>query len=401
MKFNILVIPPNDLLRHPIPNRLYHIGKRLAQKHNIYLLSYPNHPRAKNYKLRNMKCIEIRFNPAFNVNDLGLYYIVNAPSIASSLLRLFLRENIDIVINANILPSYLALKLINTKINDKNIITIYDYLDHFPESASAYYVNNPLQGRISYAYVSKIVSYNLKTSTHIVTVSYTLRNIIIKMVKHSDKVTIIPNGVDPELFKPLPKEYARKRTLLDEYEYVLLYYGSIDPWLDFTMLIKCLKKLRKEYNNIVLVLVGFSHNLRTQQELLILAREHGLNRNIVIMPPQPYEKIPLFINASDVVIAPYKRTIKNCVTPLKILESLACTKPVITTYLLEFKLWFTGMPIMYFKDVHELFEKILKVLRYRGDIESKLTRASNVIRTRFSWDKLTQQYEKLMKILLS
>lgn len=349
-----------------------------------------------------MKCTEIRFEPLFNVNNLGLYYIVNALSIRNSLLKLFLREDIDVVINANILPSYLALKLVMKKYNISNhkMITVYDYLDHFPESASAYYIDNPLLNKISYAYVFKIISYNLKMSTHIVTVSYTLQNIVAEIVKCRSKITIIPNGVDPRQFRPMPMKYARKRTSLDEYEYILLYYGSIDYWLDFTILLKCLKKLRKEFNNIVLIIIGFSHDLRTQQELLILAREYGLKQNIIIVPPQPYEKIPLFINASDVVIAPYKKIIKNYGTPLKILESLACAKPVITTYLSEFKLWFIKMPITYFRNMHELSEEIFKVLKYYGNIKSELIRASNIIRTKFSWDRLTQQYERLMEVLL-
>jgi len=46
----VLIVPPNDLLRHPIPNRLYHIAKRLAEKYGIFLLSYINHPLAGNVK---------------------------------------------------------------------------------------------------------------------------------------------------------------------------------------------------------------------------------------------------------------------------------------------------------------------------------------------------------------
>jgi hypothetical protein len=40
----IFIIPPNDLLRHPIPNCMYYIAKRLANNHEIFILSYTNHP---------------------------------------------------------------------------------------------------------------------------------------------------------------------------------------------------------------------------------------------------------------------------------------------------------------------------------------------------------------------
>jgi len=32
----LVLIPPNDLLRHPISNRLFHIAKRLAKRHEIF-----------------------------------------------------------------------------------------------------------------------------------------------------------------------------------------------------------------------------------------------------------------------------------------------------------------------------------------------------------------------------
>jgi len=50
VNMRLLLIPPNDLLRHPIPNRMFHIAKRLAKRHEIYpqvmaYTSFANSPR--------------------------------------------------------------------------------------------------------------------------------------------------------------------------------------------------------------------------------------------------------------------------------------------------------------------------------------------------------------------
>jgi glycosyltransferase involved in cell wall biosynthesis len=391
-KLNILIIPPNDLLRHPIPNRLYHLGKRFAEKHNIFLLSYPKHPLANGEKVRSVKCVEVSYKPLLGDGNLGLYYVANAPAMGCALTKVL--SDVDVVIHANIVPSLLAAQLAKKH----GVPLAYDYLDHFPESASAYYAGTPLYP-ISHKVVYAIVARNLRASDLVVTVCFTLREIVASIVGDSSKVAVIPNGVDPELFKPMDGEAARRAVGLEGFDHVLLYYGSIDAWLSFETLLKLTKKLRSALGNVALVLVGVSHNPAVRRALIRAAVEHGLGKSLVLLPPQPHEKIPLFVNAADLVVAPYKRVAKNYVTPLKILETLACAKPVATTDIPEFKLWFRGAPIYYYSSESELEEIALKLLRHSGALREKLLKASEQVRTRFSWDALAAQYEGLLKAL--
>jgi glycosyltransferase involved in cell wall biosynthesis len=391
-KLNILVIPPNDLLRHPIPNRLYHLVKRFAKKHNVFLLSYPKHPLANGEKARSMKCVEVSYKPLLGNGNLGLYYVANAPAMGSALTKVL--GDVDVVLHANIVPSLIAAQLAKKR----GIPLVYDYLDHFPESASAYYAGTPLYPA-SYKAVYAIVARNLRASDLIVTVSFTLREIVASIVGDSSKVALIPNGVDPELFKPMDSEAARRAVGLESFDHVLLYYGSIDAWLSFETLLKLTKKLRSALGNVALVLVGVSHNPAMRRELARAAVEHGLGKSMMLLPPQPHEKISLFVNAADLVVAPYKRVAKNYGTPLKILETLACAKPVATTNIPEFKLWFRGAPVYHYSNESELEELALKLLPLGDAQREELLKASEQVRTRFSWDALAAQYEGLLKTL--
>jgi hypothetical protein len=78
----------------------------------------------------------------------------------------------------------------------------------------------------------------------------------------------------------------------------------IDAWLSFETLLKLTKKLRSALGDVALVLVGVSHNPAVRRALIRAAVEHGLGKSLVLLPPQPYEKIPLFVNAADLIVAP-------------------------------------------------------------------------------------------------
>jgi len=278
----ILLISPNDLLRHPVPNRMYHIAKRLARNHDIYLLSYTKHPLADGVR-RKLKAIEVPIGKAVVTKNLGLYYVINSPQIYSSIKTVIKEEGVDAVIHANILPSLIASKLAR-KLNVPNI---YDFLDYFPESASAYYIRWRSLVELG---VRALIYPALRNSDAIVTPSLGLKKIVESMVP-SKPVHVIPNGVDAELFRPLDRALARKSVGLDEDYYLLLLQGSLDVWINVVGIVKTLRKLCKTMD-VRLLVVGFSHAKYYYKLLLTYAKSYEVDKHIHIYPSQPYEKMP-------------------------------------------------------------------------------------------------------------
>jgi glycosyltransferase involved in cell wall biosynthesis len=385
----VFLIPPNDLLRHPIPNRMYHIARKLSRKHGIYLLSYTNHPLVDGIKKRGLKAVEIPVSNAVRVRNLGLYYVVNAPQIYASIKRVIDGEGIDVVIHANILPSLIASKLAKRF----GVPNIYDYLDHYPESASAYYS----QGRQFVELgVRLFVSQALKNSDAVVTPSYGLKRVVSTIIP-GKPVYVVPNGVDAELFKPQDRNSARRMIGLDTNCYLLLLQGSLDVWMDIAGIIKVLSRLHRMVD-VKLLVVGVSHAKHYYRLLLKYAKHYGINKHVYIYPPQPYERMPIFINSSDIVFAPYLKTVKNLTTPLKIAEALACGVPVVTTNIVEFRLWYKQG--IYTYSTYAELENILKQLLSNIDtIRATLRKNSYSFREAFSWDRLAEKYEILIKAL--
>jgi glycosyltransferase involved in cell wall biosynthesis len=384
-KMRIFIVPVNDLMRHPIPTRMYHIAKRLAEKHDVYLLSYTKHPLASRI-IRRLNIAEIPVNKAVSTNSVGLYYFINVPQLYISIKRTIERENIDTIIHANILPSFIASKLAKKL----KIPNIYDFQDYFPESASAYYVKGKHFIELG---VKTFVYSALKNSVAIVTPSYGLKTIVHEIVPDKS-VHVIPNGVDSELFKPMDQEIARKSIGLDKDYYLLLLQGSLDAWLDMENVMRILSKLRKSVD-VRLLIVGFSHAKHYYRLLLTYAKHYEIDKYVYMYPPQPYERIPLFINSSDVVLAPYKRMMKNFATPLKVAEALACGKPVITTDIAEYKLWYK-QGIYTYSTYAELENIIEQLLSNIDTIRATLRKNSYSFREAFSWDRLAERYERLL-----
>jgi len=381
----VLLIPPNDLLRHPISNRMYHIATRLTRRHDVILLSYTGHPLAGEVK-RTLRAIEVPIHKAVRAENLGLYYTLNTPQIYITLENIIRRKDIDVIVHANILPSFVATALAKKY----EISNIYDFLDYFPESASAYYTRGKHLIELG---VKASIYPALKNSDAVITPSFGLRSILRSIVPEKP-IYVIPNGIDSDLFKPINRDLARKNIGLDDDHHLLLLQGSIDIWVDVESLLEILRKLRKMID-VRLLIVGFSHAKHYYRRLLAYAKRCEMNKYIYIYPPQSYEIMPLFINASDIVIAPMKKMVKNFATPLKIAEALACGVPVITTVIPEFKLWYKQG--VYFYSDHEGLERaIVHVFNNYEAVKRELREYSNYFRKEFSWDNISNRFENVI-----
>jgi len=382
---NILIVPPNDLINNVLPNRLYHLARNWTRHHTLYLLRYPYYPTSIDIE-RSLERIDV-VPEAKSSSNPGTYYIKNAKAIYEALEKVLEKEPIDVVVHANILPSLFAVRLAKRL----RIKTVFDYLDHYPESASAYYKNNLVKWAVR-TVVSLMTKYNLRNSSEIVTVSYTLKQALEKVMKKP--IHIIPNGVDTQFFRPLAKDFARKELALDQYNPILLYYGSIAEWVDYNVLIELTARLKAKYPRVLLLLIGKIYSHVEELEIAEKIKYLNIEGNIKILPPQPHDKIPVYIASADIVYAPFKDTQMNYGTPVKIFEALSCMKPVIATKLGEFKLWFKDF-LFYYRDIEDLEKTTLQLLNNYEHYKDLLVKARNYVVENFDWRVLAEKYEGL------
>lgn len=131
------------------------------------------------------------------------------------------------------------------------------------------------------------------------------------------KITVIPNSIDENEFKPLDKNIARKELKLSNKKKYILF-GAMSATTDrnkgFDLLIKSLKHLKKEDN---IELIIFGNNEELEVDLNIKYRTYGRINNT--------ELLNKLYSACDVTVVPSRS--ENL--PNIVLESFASGTPVV------------------------------------------------------------------------
>ncbi len=172
--------------------------------------------------------------------------------------------------------------------------------------------------------------------------SYRLCNTIIAVTKEikdyivnefhidSSKISIIPNGVDPDLFKPKNKKECLRELKLNETDYHVCFVGNLVPWQGIEYLIQAAPTILKEIPNTKFLIIGDGV---IKQHLVNLTIENKVFDSFIFTGLIPHEKTLTYINAGDVCVAPFTETrnVKIGLSPLKIYEYAACEKPIVAS----------------------------------------------------------------------
>ncbi len=160
----------------------------------------------------------------------------------------------------------------------------------------------------------------------LVCVSETLKEIVVREAGiPSEKIVVIPNGVDTAVFSA--ERYEPKR-VFDEF--TVGYVGGLHPRQGLEPLIEALSELRAEGSEISLVMVG-DGPMRASWEAL--ARRLGIMEHVAFVGRIPWQEVPRFIAGFDLAysgqVRMYEREMYN--SPLKLYEYMAMAKPVVAS----------------------------------------------------------------------
>jgi len=201
----------------------------------------------------------------------------------------------------------------------------------------------------------------------------------------TDRLRLISNGADSDLFRPGAKDLG----LLAEWglagRRVILYSGKVNRSFDLQNVIEAMQEVVRRHPDASLVVVGDGTVLHHLQDL---SASLDLAKHVVFAGYRPYGEIPRLILASDICVYPLRS-----VAALSIFEYMACGKPVIVPnadYDLSLP---EGCCLAVQKSPDGFAEGITRIL---GDptLGSRLgTRAREVVEQRFNWDQLALAYE--------
>ena len=173
-----------------------------------------------------------------------------------------------------------------------------------------------------------IERFNMPKADRIIVVTSKLKDVL-----HHDygvpeeKIVVILNGANTDLFRPMDSRHARREVGLGEDSSYVSYIGSLSQWQGVEYLIQSAPLVLSKCRDIRFLIVGDGV---LKEELVALAKQAGVSDRLIFTGFVPYEKVPLYINASDVCVLP-KKPLKSGYSPLKLCEYMACQKPVVAT----------------------------------------------------------------------
>jgi glycosyltransferase involved in cell wall biosynthesis len=209
----------------------------------------------------------------------------------------------------------------------KRVPLVFEVRDLWPESLSA--VGAGGEGSMLHKSLAAVAGFLYKRSNHIVVVTSAFKDHLIQH-RHvpAEKISLVENGVETDLFAPSSAEAraSLRRELGAEDKFLVCYIGTMGMAHGLETLLEAADQLREQDPRVLFLLIGEGAE---KQKIKDLAESRGL-RNVRFLDQRPRESIPAFISASDACLVLLKKTeIFKTVIPTKMLEFMACARPVI------------------------------------------------------------------------
>ncbi|MBM4255373.1 MAG: glycosyltransferase [Deltaproteobacteria bacterium] len=162
-------------------------------------------------------------------------------------------------------------------------------------------------------------------ATHLLVNSPAYRAYLINKGTPASKVSLIPNGVDPDMFTPEADGNAiRQRWQLGD-RFVVTYAGALGIANDIPVMLQAAEQLRDD-DHIRFLIVGDG---KERAALEAQAQQMGLS-NVLFTGPQPKSEMPAVLAASDACIAILQNIqLFRTTYPNKVFDYMAAGRPTL------------------------------------------------------------------------
>jgi colanic acid biosynthesis glycosyl transferase WcaI len=208
----------------------------------------------------------------------------------------------------------------------RQIPFVFEVRDLWPESLGA--VGAAGERSLLHHALARIAGFLYRRADRIVVVTSAFKDHLIHRWRvPAQKIDVVENGVETDLFAPDSAAAAGRRTELNaESRFLVSYIGTLGMAHGLETLLDAAATLQSKAPHVLFLLVGEGSE---KERIKSLAQSRGL-ANVRFLDQQPREKIPSFISASDLCLVLLKKTdVFKTVIPTKMLEYMSCARPVI------------------------------------------------------------------------
>ncbi len=199
----------------------------------------------------------------------------------------------------------------------------FDVRDIWPERI---YAGTNMKRGALIKVLEKLELFLYRKSAGIVAVTQGVRNNIVSKGVSAEKVTVITNGVDSDIFFPQPKNGMLAEKLgIRETTFTVIYVGTLGLLQDLSLIAACAERL-KPYGDIMFLIVGSGAK---RDEFVSMIKSRGL-ANVKVLPAVPQRELCDYVNLSNLGINANTAHPHNMMAlPVKMFPYMACAKPVV------------------------------------------------------------------------
>ncbi len=307
-----------------------------GQGHYVTVLTgFPNHPTGKIHpayvdKFKNL--IYYEHNNGVNVLRTWLYpapnrkpweRILNYSSFGlSACLRGMVLSDFDIVIGTS--PQLLAGFAgwwLGSLYRRPFVLEIRDI---WPESLLASGIGR--ENSLLIKTLKQMSIFLYENCSRIVVVTRAFKDLLVNEYKiPQEKLSVVENGVEIDKFHPFESN-SLNSYLKSSGNFIVAYIGTIGFAHGLDFIFKAANHLKNKEECIKFVLIGEGALKETMKKKI--EKEHI--SNVFVLDQVPYPEIPQYINSCDVMLVSLRKSeLFKTVIPSKMLEFMACARPVI------------------------------------------------------------------------
>lgn len=199
---------------------------------------------------------------------------------------------------------------------------VFEVRDLWPESAVAL---GELTNERYIRWATSLEERCYRQARQVVVVTAGIREHLLDRGIAGSKVTVIPNGSNTALNRPMPEAGARLQVELGlNARFVMVYAGLLGIAQALPTLVEAARQLAGE--SVHLLLVGDGP---ARSELEELVRRHALS-NVTFTGAVPRDQVPIYLAAADLgVVILADRPLFSQALPSKLFDMLACERPVL------------------------------------------------------------------------
>lgn len=166
---------------------------------------------------------------------------------------------------------------------------------------------------------------NYRRADWLIPVSNYVADVIVQHGADPARMTVIPNGVDVQAFRPREQAGVRAELGLEQDDLIALFTGNLIRRKGGDVLLKAAARCAVKHPRLRLILIGTGPE---REALLRLAGELGIGDRLTLAGYRPLTEMPLWYQACDLFVMPSWAEGLS----VSLLEAMSCGRPVVTSF---------------------------------------------------------------------